>query len=151
MPKNQENEESAGVGNAALFGEVKMKKAKENGVKKEAEKPLPEKKSKSPEKEEKQETNSLMNAKGTEESKMKMEDEALDLVVKGFKHYRKESIRLQAENDKLWEENERIKKAYEKLKDDAMQLKNLMSMVTGEMSSALGFMEKASKGEDEEE
>ena len=26
MPKNQENEESAGVGNAALLGEVKKKK-----------------------------------------------------------------------------------------------------------------------------
>ena len=41
----------------------------------------------SPEKEENgkaetKETNSLINAKGTEESKMKMEDEALDLVVK---------------------------------------------------------------------
>ncbi len=72
------------------------------------------------------------------------------LNFQGFKHYRKEFKRLEAENENLWEENERIKKAYENLKSDAMQLRNLMRIVTGEMSSALGFMEKESKDKNED-
>ena len=48
--------------------------------------------------------------------KDEMEDEALEMVVKGFKFYRKEYKRLVVENGELWQENQKIKKAYDALK-----------------------------------
>merc|ERR1712130_281967 len=87
----------------------------------------------------------LQNLTTASKDKDEMEDEALEMVVKGFKFYRKEYKRLVVENGELWQENQKIKKAYDALKNDATQLKNLMNLVTGEMGSALTMMAEASK------
>jgi len=58
----------------------------------------------------------LQNLTTASKDKDEMEDEALEMVVKGFKFYRKEYKRLVVENGELWQENQKIKKAYDALK-----------------------------------
>merc|ERR1712130_248128 len=151
MPK-EEKEEAAGLANASVFGSVKKKKPFKatNGTVDEntdaaTKTPKSKKLGSTKTDEAKNVKSDDYNLTTASKDKDEMEDEALEMVVKGFKFYRKEYKRLVVENGELWQENQKIKKAYDALKNDATQLKNLMNLVTGEMGSALTMMAEASK------